>query len=532
MSGMTPFIRTLIAVLLIVQTTAFAAPPAAKDKFHLYLLAGQSNMAGRGAVEEQDRSPHPRIFTLNAQDEWAPAVEPIHFDKPGVAGVGPGLAFARAMAEAKAEVTIGLIPCAVGGTPLSSWQPGKTDPATGTTPYDTAIRRARRAMQDGTLRGLLWHQGESDTTEQLAPRYGNALEVTLSRFRDDLSIDDLPIVVGELAPFKIKDDPFAQRINGELKYFPARLAYCASVPADGLIHKGDNLHLDSASAREFGKRYAAAMLKVQVLTPPTLIKLWPAGLPDGRPLDKPEQKKNTHVSKVSDPALSVYLPPGDKANGAAVVICPGGGYNILAIEKEGDNVARWLNSIGVGAFVLKNRLKDYPQPAPLLDAQQAIRIVRDRAREWAIDPNRIGILGFSAGGHLAAATSNASPLPLAGDGPYARFNSIDPKPNFSILIYGVLPQPGDKWVKEMYTAILLTEDSPPAFLAHAKDDPIPAQLSIDYAQSLHDHGVAHELHLFEKGGHGYGLGQSGGEPATWPDKCAKWLEARGLLREK
>ena len=124
-------------------------------------------------------------------------------------------------------------------------------------------------------------------------------------------------------------------------------------------------------------------------------------------------------------------------------------------------------------------------------------------------------------------------LPLAGDGPYARFNSISPKPNFSILIYGVLPQPGDKWVKEMYTAILVTEDSPPAFLAHAKDDPIPAQLSIDYAQSLHDHGVAHELHLFEKGGHGYGLGQSGGEPATWPDKCAKWLESRGLLaREK
>jgi acetyl esterase/lipase len=530
MPGMPSFNRTLFALLLIVQTPVVAAPAPSRDKFHLYLLAGQSNMAGRGAVEEQDRTPHPRVFTLNADGQWVQATEPLHFDKPKVAGVGPGLAFARVMAEASPDVTIGLIPCAVGGTPISSWQPGKTDPATKTTPYDTAIARAKRARQDGTLKGLLWHQGESDATEQLAPKYGNILEFTLSRFRDDLGVDDLPIVVGELAPFKLKDDPHAQRVNTELKYCPARLAYCASVSADGLTHKGDNLHLDSASARGLGKRYATAMLELQSRPRPTIVKVWPEGLPDGKPLDKPEEKKNARVARVSDPTLMIYLPPKEKATGAAVVICPGGGYNILAIEKEGDTVARWLNSLGVAAFVLKYRLKDYPQPAPLRDAQQAVRIVRDRAREWSIDANRVGVIGFSAGGHLAASASNSAPLPLAADGPYARFNPINPRPDFSILIYGVLPQPGDKWVKDMYTPIIVSKESPPAFLAHARDDNIPAQLSIDYAQSLHDHGVAHELQLFDKGGHGYGLGQSVGEAATWPERCAKWMEARGLLK--
>jgi acetyl esterase/lipase len=272
------------------------------------------------------------------------------------------------------------------------------------------------------------------------------------------------------------------------------------------------------------------MLKLQSFPKPQVIKLWPQGLPDGKPLDKPQEKKNARISKVSDPTLALYLPEKDKPTGTAVIICPGGGYNILAIEKEGDTVARWLNSIGVTAFVLQYRLKDYPQPAPLLDAQQALRTVRKRAADWNLDPKRIGILGFSAGGHLAAATSNAAPIPLAA--PYADSNSISPKPDFSILIYGVLPQPGDKWVKEMYTPLLITEETPPTFLAHAKDDTIPAQLSIDYATALKNHNLPHELYLYDKGGHGYGLGQSGGDAAKWPERCAQWMDARGLLKRQ
>src|SRR5688500_14580950 len=124
---MQPFTRVLPLLALVIQTASLAEPPAQKDKFHLYLLAGQSNMAGRGVVEEQDRTPHPRVYSLNEKEEWAPAAEPLHFDKPKIAGVGPGFAFAKAIADANADVTIGLIPCAIGGTPLSSWQPGKID---------------------------------------------------------------------------------------------------------------------------------------------------------------------------------------------------------------------------------------------------------------------------------------------------------------------------------------------------------------------------------------------------------------------
>jgi acetyl esterase/lipase len=137
-------------------------------------------------------------------------------------------------------------------------------------------------------------------------------------------------------------------------------------------------------------------------------------------------------------------------------------------------------------------------------------------------------MGFSAGGHLAAATSDADPIPLDADS-YKKYNAIDCRPSFSILIYGVVPQEGDKWVKDMYTAIHITQKTPPAFLITTKDDPIPSHLSLDYAEALNKIGGAAEVHLYEKGGHGYGLGQSGGPVAAWPEECIKWLKNRGLL---
>jgi acetyl esterase/lipase len=524
-----PMTRTT-ALLFAIASAAYvaSAAPAPKENFHLYLLAGQSNMAGRGTLEEIDKTPHPRVFTLDQNDQWVPALEPLHFDKPKIAGVGPGLAFAKAMANANLGITIGLIPCAVGGSPLSSWQPKAVDEATNTTPYDTALRRAKLAMNDGTLKGILWHQGESDSTEKLAPKYGDRLEQTLGRMRDDLGAPNACLVVGGLSDEFVATNPNAARVNTELELFGFRFDHTGFASAQGLKLKSDHLHFDSASAREFGQRYATAMLPLQSLPNPTIIKLWPQGLPDGKPLDKPEEEKVARVAHVSDPSLSLYLAPTDKANGTAVVICPGGAYTILAIEKEGDVIARWFNSIGVTAVVLKNRLKDYKQPSPVLDAQQAIRIVRDHANAWSIDPNRVGIMGFSAGGHLAAAASNADPIPLEADG-YKRYNAVDCRPGFSILIYGVIPQEGDKWVKDMYSAIHITQKTPPAFLTTTKDDPIPSHLSLDYAQALNKIGGAAEVHLYEKGGHGYGLGQSGGPVATWPEECAKWLKNRGLL---
>jgi hypothetical protein len=254
-------IPVICAILCISSSFALAAP-APKEQFHLYLLVGQSNMAGRGTVEEEDRTPHPRVFTLNARDEWVPAVEPLHFDKK-VAGVGPGLAFAKAMAEAEPDVVIGVIPCAVGGSPLASWQPKAVDAATKTTPYDTAIRRAKIAMQDGTLKGILWHQGESDSNEKHANEYGTLLEKTLTRMREDLGVNDACIVVGQLGQHIVDKNPYAKIVNAALEDLPHRLAHAGFASAEGLKHKGDFTHFDSPSAREFGRRYAAVMLKLQ-----------------------------------------------------------------------------------------------------------------------------------------------------------------------------------------------------------------------------------------------------------------------------
>lgn len=522
--------RVLLAVSITLLTAPFgrAEGPAARDKFHLYLLIGQSNMAGRGKVEEQDRTPHPRVFMFTKAQAWAPAGEPLHFDKPKAAGVGPGFAFAKAMAEADPSATVGLIPCAVGGSPLDSWKPGALDAATKTHPYDDALARVKAAMKDGTLKGILWHQGESDSSEKLAPTYGARLEQLMGRLRDELG-DEVPIVVGQLAPFKTRDNAWAQKVNEELTYFPFRLANCAVASSEGFVHKGDNVHFDAPSAREFGRRYAEQMKRLQALPAPAEFKVWPLGLPDGAPLAKPEEKKIARVRSVSEPTLRVYLPAKEKATGAAVVICPGGGYGALAIEKEGYNVARWLNTLGVAGFVLKYRLKDYAQPSPLLDAQQAIRIVRERAGEWGVDPKRVGVIGFSAGGHLAAAASTSAALPIPGE-KYRRFDAIDCRPDFSVLVYGVLPQTGSTWAKDMYTALEVTQKAPPAFLAHAKDDKIPCQLSADYAAKLQGLNIPVELYLYETGGHGYGLGQSGGEASLWPSRCAKWMEERGLLK--
>jgi acetyl esterase/lipase len=522
--------RMITLLLSVFCVTSALAAPAPREKFHLYLLAGQSNMSGRGVVEEQDRTPHPRVFSLNAKNEWVPATEPLHFDKK-IAGVGPGLAFGKAMAEAEPDVVIGLIPCAVGGSPLSSWQPNAVDKATKTTPYDTAIERAKAAMKDGTLKGILWHQGESDCNEKSAPLYGNLLEKTLGRMRDDLGAPDACIVVGQLGAHIEAKSPWAKVVNQALENFPKRLAHCGFASSEGLKDKGDHTHFDSASQREFGKRFAAVMLKLQSQPAALRVKVWPDGLPDGTPLDQPEEEKIARVGHDSEPTLSVYLPPKDKATGAAVVICPGGGYSILAIEKEGDNVARWLNDLGVAGIVLKNRLKDYPQPSPILDAQQAIRLVRENAKTWGLDEHRIGIMGFSAGGHLAAATSNADPIPLDAES-YKRYNAIDCRPDFTILVYGVVPQPGSKSAKGMYTPIQLSAKTPPTFLVHAKDDKVPPQLSIDYAETLKKLNVPVEIHLYDEGGHGYGLGQSGGPIASWPQACAAWLKTRGVLEGK
>jgi hypothetical protein len=244
--------------------TRIAAEPAVEEtRLHLFLLAGQSNMAGRGVVEAEDRVAHPRVLALDRAGAWVPAVDPIHFDKP-IAGVGPGRSFGLALAEANPAMRIGLIPAAVGGSPISSWEPGALYAETGAHPYDDAIRRARIAMRDGELEAILWHQGESDASAQAAPEYARKLSALVERFRADLGDPTLPVLVGQLGEFEGKPwDAPHRAVDAAHRALPSRLPNVAYVSAAGLAHKGDTLHFSAAAARTLGRRYAEAYLRMR-----------------------------------------------------------------------------------------------------------------------------------------------------------------------------------------------------------------------------------------------------------------------------
>ncbi|WP_159474987.1 sialate O-acetylesterase [Dyadobacter sp. 3J3] len=246
--------------VLFISSTHFVVgqPPIPKKQFHLFLLAGQSNMAGRGVVENEDKTTHPRVWMLNKSNQWELAAEPLHFDKPTVAGVGPGLAFAKEMAKMDTNIVIGLIPCAVGGSPIGVWEPEKYYEPTKTYPYDDAIQRTNIAMQKGILKGILWQQGESDSDSILSIIYLTKLELLVKNFRKNLKIKDLPFVAGKIADFYIANHAYANKVNEAIEQLPNQTKYTAVVSSAGLKHKGDDTHFDSASARELGKRYATA----------------------------------------------------------------------------------------------------------------------------------------------------------------------------------------------------------------------------------------------------------------------------------
>lgn len=263
---------SLLAFSLIMSSLdvrAQSALPAGVSpaNFHLYVLAGQSNMAGRGTVETVDRTAHPRVWVLNRDNQWVPATEPLHFDKPDVVGVGPGLAFGKLMAAQDTTVFIGLIPTAAGGSAIEAWQPGGYHDQTKSHPYDEAIKRAQLAQKTGTLHGILWHQGESDSKPELAATYEQKLTQLIKRFRQELTSPAVPVVVGTLGDFFVSKTPSAAQINNILRTQPKRDPRVACVDASGLTDKGDQTHFDAASARELGRRYAKAMQTLERTKP-------------------------------------------------------------------------------------------------------------------------------------------------------------------------------------------------------------------------------------------------------------------------
>ena len=268
---------------------------------------------------------------------------------------------------------------------------------------------------------------------------------------------------------------------------------------------------------------------------PKIELLWPDGAPGARAND-PNGK----------PTITIYLPSKEKASGAAVVICPGGGYWTVAIDHEGWQIAEWLNSLGIAGFVVnyRNHGGGYLHPAPIQDAQRAIRTVRSRAKEFNIDPNKIGIIGFSAGGHLASTAGTHFNERFSE--PKDAIDQSSARPDFMILVYPVITFTGSPTHKgsgeglfgrKPDAALLeafsnekqVTRQTPPTFLVHSDDDKVvPSENSVLFYLALRENKVPAEMHIYKKGGHGYGLGKKGTAESSWLDRCAAWMTSMGL----
>jgi acetyl esterase/lipase len=293
-----------------------------------------------------------------------------------------------------------------------------------------------------------------------------------------------------------------------------------------------------------------AGLTSQVAAQPTAdspkpIVLWPKGAPgekgdigEEHDTTKPTEglvagKRVIRLGNVSNPTIAIYRPPADKDTGAAIIVCPGGAYRILAMDLEGTEVCEWLNTIGVTGVLLKYRVPSRAglekHAAALQDAQRALSYVRFHAAEWSIATNRIGILGFSAGGHLSAAASTAF-----GQRTYETVDEADAascRPDFALLIYPAylaIKEQGEKIAPEL----TITDKTPPTVLVQTEDDGVRMENSLFYYLALKQAHVPAEMHLYADGGHGYGLRHSEHAVSHWPARAEEWLRGRGILTRK
>ena len=278
---------------------------------------------------------------------------------------------------------------------------------------------------------------------------------------------------------------------------------------------------------------------------PQVIPLWPEGVPGAKPGGGEEQVVDGRVSNVQVPTLVHFPALATTAVGTAVIICPGGGYARLSMINEGTDLAQRLNALGVSAFVLKYRLAEYGHPAPLQDVLRAVRLVRSRSKELGVRPDRVGIIGSSAGGHLAATAATLYNAPEGRTG--ALLDATSARPDFVALLYPVITMkapfvhagsrrnllgenPSAELVDHLSVEMQVTKDTPPTFLVHtAEDSTVPIENSLLFFQALRRVGVSAEMHLFEKGAHGFGTRSGLGPTSDWPKRWEDWMRSHGWL---
>ncbi|MCC2956293.1 alpha/beta hydrolase [Massilia sp. IC2-477] len=274
--------------------------------------------------------------------------------------------------------------------------------------------------------------------------------------------------------------------------------------------------------------------------------LWPEGVPGAKPELGPNRvDEDGRTTNITEPTLTVYPAAVDRANGTAVIICPGGGYVRQSTRREGEQYAHWLGTLGVTSFVLTYRQQEFGHPAPLQDVLRAVRLVRSQAARFNVRPDRIGVMGSSAGGHLAASAGTLFDHPLGRTG--AQLDAVSARPDFLMLMYPVIAMDGPAVHAGSRKALLgaapkaaevqlmsmerqVTPQTPPTLLVHTQEDAsVPVENSILFYQALTRNKVPAEMYLFEHGAHGMGMRDGLGTASQWPRRAEEWLKARGLL---
>lgn len=281
-------------------------------------------------------------------------------------------------------------------------------------------------------------------------------------------------------------------------------------------------------------------------TGPLVLPLWPEGVPDAKPELGPNKVDSEGRStNITEPTLTVYPAAVDRPNGSAVIICPGGGYVRQSTKREGEQYAHWLSTLGITSFVLTYRQQEFGHPAPLRDVLRAVRLVRSQAARFQVQPDRIGVMGSSAGGHLAATAGTLYDHPLGRTG--AELDRVNARPDFLMLMYPVIAMEGPAVHAGSRKALLgaapkaadvelmsperqVTASSPPTLLIHTQaDQAVPVENSILFYQALTRHKVPAEMYVFEQGSHGMGMRDGLGTASSWPRRAEEWLKMRGLL---